>query len=169
MGGLQQAVADACRAHEAAKCAGDGAGVAAIGRMGQWGSSSMRKRVDPISVDKSFTTGPGVVPPEGTLMLWAAHEHSSWATNPNPYHFPPSHVGGVTVHAHKTPDGTINVSIDGLHGGRVAFKPHRIPKLDAQGLAIFITWGPDYVALTLGSRKTKPRQVERIERTNLSH
>jgi hypothetical protein len=138
-------------------------GVVRIGRI-RHGTHRMRNRVVPIDIDRSLTAGSGIVPPEGTLMLWAAHEHSSWPTNPNPYSFPPSHVGGTTVHAHKTPDGMINVAIDGLPGGRVEFKPHRIPKIDRQGLAIFITWGPDYVALTLGSRKSKPRQVERIER-----
>jgi hypothetical protein len=62
----------------------------------------------------------------------------------------------------------INVAIVGLPEA-VTFKPHHIPKIDRQGFAIFISWGPDYVALTLGSCKSKPRQVKRIERANRQH
>jgi hypothetical protein len=96
----------------------------------------------PETVDRTgdFEGPPIGASPEGTVMLVVDHPDHDWKTNSRTYDFGPFLQRGLSVHAVKHPDRSIEVHVQGLAESAVTTR-RPMPASGAHGNAVLvITW-----------------------------
>lgn len=85
---------------------------------------------------------------EGSVTFWLRHKHADWTTNSNGYSFGNIDTSEISVDAVKHPDRTIELTVSGPLGKDFTLR-YPIPKCDARGLFVAITWESPEVKLYL--------------------
>jgi hypothetical protein len=101
---------------------------------------------------------------EGTIRFWLQDRHPDWATDARGYNFGTKHPKGLVLKAMKHPDKTVELILDGLRGQTISLR-QPIPKCDARGLHVGITWSKAEVVLYLNGkvRQTLPSSGSQTE------
>jgi hypothetical protein len=90
---------------------------------------------------------------EGSIAFRLRHPDPDWATNNKPYRFNTVESGPIRAWAMKNPDGTVEFHVTGPLKSEIVLDG-KMPKVDANGLHVVITWSANNVQLYLNAKPT---------------